>query len=139
MSVAHTQAVVRMEITFHDYPLWCDESWGVSEQVLNQVFQTLPKFKSEYYDQECSNEEPLNKAEDFCKSGGRFVAGHPVPSKQRTSFNFFVQLATGNKNVAVLAIRCQGGSQFRRVFRCISFENLFVSVENDSAESWKID
>src|ERR1035438_3190949 len=96
---APTQAVVHVESVLHDYRTLRerDESCDVSEQMLNQVFQALPKFKREHYDQECSNEEPLNKAEDFCKSGRRLVAGHPAPSKQRTSFNFFVQRATGNK------------------------------------------
>jgi hypothetical protein len=76
--------------------------------MLNQVFQTLPKFKSGHHDKECSDKEPFNKAEDVGESSWRFVARHPVPSKQRTSFNFFVQRATGNKNVSALDFRCQG-------------------------------
>ena len=94
--------------------------------MLNQVFKTFPKFKSKHYHQESPDKEPLEKREDVRKSGWRFVTRHPVPSKQRTSFNFFVQRATENKNVAALDLRCQGGNP---VSLQISVERLCVSVD----------
>jgi hypothetical protein len=59
--------------------------------MLDEILETLPEFKGEHQNQERTNKKPLDKAEYFRNSGWRFVARHPVASKQRTAFNFFVR------------------------------------------------